>query len=288
MKYKLLATDMDGTLLMNNKALSSENIEALRRAKEKGLEIVICTGRPYVTVKPYLEMLGFDCWVVTNNGAIIRNKEGEIVSVTLMEDETLGQVLKILEKDDVDYHVSDEKFTYIRSIGQRIRLIRSFLLQTEMAYWKAYLLSIWAVVFNGSHKKVDFSSFVNKGGRAASVFIYSKDRKKLENLKKEMKKIKRIDLTSSGIDNIEILHENATKGKALERLSNMLNIEKEEMIAVGDNYNDLSMIAYAGLGVAMENGEEEVIEAADWITTTNENHGIAHLLENCPDIYEKI
>ncbi|AOY76153.1 Cof-type HAD-IIB family hydrolase [Clostridium formicaceticum] len=279
MTYKLLATDMDGTLLMDNKVLSKENIEALKKAKEIGIEIVICTGRPYVTVKPYLEKLGFDCWVVTNNGAVIRNKEGKIISVIYMRSEALEETIKLLEEETVYYHVSDEKYTFIKSIRERIRFIKQFILQTEVSYWRAILLAPWIVLCRGNHKKVDFSSFVRQGGRAASIFILSEEKEQLQKIKKKIEKVRNIDITSSGFNNIEVLDAEATKGKALEKISNLINVKKEEIIAVGDNLNDLSMIQYAGLGVAMKNGEKEVIEAANWVTTTNQEHGIAHLIE---------
>ncbi|AKL94227.1 Cof-like hydrolase [Clostridium aceticum] len=283
MAYKLLATDMDGTLLMDNKVLSKENIEALKKAKEAGIEIVICTGRPYVTVKPYLDKLGFDCWVVTNNGAVIRNKEGKIISVVYMKSQALDETIKLLEEEKVYYHVSDEKYTFIKSRRDRIHFIKKFILQTETSYWKATLLAPWIVLCRGNHKKVKFSTFVSQGGRAASIFILSEDKEELQNLKKKIQKIKSIkdiDITSSGWNNVEVLDAEATKGKALEKIAEVINIKKEEIIAVGDNLNDLSMIQYAGLGVAMKNGEKEVIEAADWVTTTNEEHGIAHLVKH--------
>lgn len=280
MVYKLLATDMDGTLLMNNKVLSQENIEALKRAKEHGVEIVICTGRPYPSVKPYLQQLGFDCWVITNNGAIIRNKQGDIISVVYMKTKALQEVIRLLQEENIYFHVSDENYTYIKSYRERIKNIHRLIIQTGASKLKAYLVSTWHVLFKGSHKKVDFSNFLKENGKAASIFILSSCRQQLQNLSNKLKNINNIDITSSGSDNVEVLDENATKGKALNQLAQMLNIDKERVIAVGDNYNDLSMIEYAGLGVAMENAEKAVIEKANWVTKSNENHGIAYLVKN--------
>lgn len=280
MIYKLLATDMDGTLLMDNKVLSQENIEALKRAKKQGVEIVICTGRPYPNVKPYLEQLGFDCWVITNNGAVIRNKEGKIISAVYMKPKALEEAIVLLQKENIYFHVSDEKHTYIKSYRERIKNIQRLILQTGASNLKALLLSTWFVLFNGSHKKVNFSSFTKDGGKAASIFILSKCQQQLENISKKLKDIKAVDITSSGHDNVEVLDENATKGKALKQLAKALNINQEAIIAVGDNYNDLSMIEYAGLGVAMNNAEKAVIEKANWVTKSNEEHGIAHLVRH--------
>lgn len=284
MAYKLLATDMDGTLLMDNKVLSQENIQALRRAKKQGVEIAICTGRPYIAVKPYLEQLDFDCWVITNNGAVIRNKEGDIISVTYMKSQALEEAIALLLQEKVYFHISDETHTFIRSYRERIRNLYRFILKTGVTRLRAFLQSLRAVFIKKGHKKVDFSSFVQNGSKATSIFILSQNKQQLNDIRNKLKKIKTVDITSSGFDNVEVLDKNATKGKALQHLARILKINKEEIIAAGDNYNDLSMIEYAGLGVAMENGEKAVVEKADWITISNEDHGIAYLIKHFIDI----
>lgn len=280
MAYKLLATDMDGTLLMNNKTLSQENIKALRYAKKQGIEIAICTGRPYVTVKPYLDKLGFDCWVITNNGGVIRNSKGDILSVDYMKPQALEEVIKLLLQEKIYFHISDEKCSYIRNRYERIKNIEGFILRTGASRLRASLHSLWAVLLSGSHKKVDFTTFVSEGRNAVNIFILSQDQQQRRALRDKLKGIRGINITSSGFDNIEVLDEDATKGKALEKLSKILNITEDSIIAVGDNYNDLSMIEYAGLGVAMKNAEEEIIERADWVTKSNEEDGIAHLVKH--------
>ncbi|MCC5911145.1 MAG: HAD family phosphatase [Clostridiaceae bacterium] len=279
MKYKLLATDMDGTLLMDNKDLSIKNITSLQEAHKRGMEIAICTGRPYSSVKSYLKQLGIPCWVITNNGAVIRNKERKIISVTYIKQQALREIVQVLEGGGIYYHISDEKCSYIKNTAERIQQLQGFIEKTNLPKWKAYLLALWEVRFSGNHGKVDFVDYVEKGKKAASIFIYTKDQKKLEIIKTQVQKIKEIDVTSSGVENVELLDKGATKGDALKRLTELLKIQQHEVIAVGDNLNDLSMIKYAGLGVAMENAAQETIEAADWVTKTNQEHGIAHLIE---------
>ncbi|SET82370.1 hypothetical protein SAMN05660297_03620 [Natronincola peptidivorans] len=287
MNYKLLATDMDGTLLMDNKSLSQQNIDALRRVKEKDIEIAICTGRPYNSVEPYLRQLNFDCWVITSNGSVIRDKEGKIISVIYMKSEALKKAIEILEEEKIYYHISDEKYTYIRNQLQRVKFLRKVIFQTSATYWKAWFLSLWIVLFDKNYKKVDFSTFTRNNRNATNIFIYSEDTKQLQAIKEKLEKIKGVDVTSSGQNNIEVLDNDATKGKSLEGLAKLLNITKKEIIAVGDNFNDLSMIQYAGLGVAMKNAEKEVLENADWITKTNEEHGIDYLVRKIIEVPKK-
>lgn len=279
LSYKLLATDMDGTLLMDNKVLSKENIDALCIAKKHGVEIAICTGRPYATVKPYIAQLDFDCWVITNNGAVIRNKEGKVISVKYINPKVLQETIDILKKEEVYFHISDEKYTYIESYKERFKNLQGFISITGASKLKTSLISFKSLFLDKSHKKVDFANFSKEGNKAASIFIVSDNKQKLNDIRNKLKKVSGIDVTSSGRNNIEILDKNATKGVALKDLSRVLNIDKDVIIAVGDNYNDLSMIEYAGLGIAVKNAEEDIIQKADWITKSNEEHGIAHIVE---------
>jgi Cof subfamily protein (haloacid dehalogenase superfamily) len=280
MTYKLLATDMDGTLLKNNKEISCENIASLKKAYNRGVEIVICTGRSYSAVIPYMKKLDLPCWVVTNNGAVIRDKEGKVISVTYIKPEKLKRVIELLKAEkEIYYHISDSHKTYIQSIIQRIRGIYGFIVKNKGDVLKACFWSVWVVLLNGSHQKVNFNTFIKEGRKGAGVFILSDCPDKLKSLSHKLCQIGEIEVTSSGWDNIEVLDENANKGQALKQLAGLLNIKQEEVVAVGDHLNDLSMISYAGLGVAVGNGVKEVIEKADWVTKTNEENGIAYLIE---------
>ncbi|SCY64606.1 Cof-type HAD-IIB family hydrolase [Alkaliphilus peptidifermentans] len=279
MNIKMLATDMDGTLLKNNKTLSIQNIKALRKAYNSGIEIVICTGRPFATIKPYLSQIGLPCWVVSNNGAVIRNKEEKLIEVININNDSLLHLIPILEKENIYYHGSDGTCSYIKSYRERIKVIKNFIMLKQQSKLKLWLNILSAVFLSGAHKKVDIMKYISEGGTFASLFIYSLDEEKLMVIKEKIKCIKGIELTSSGRDNIEVLHQTASKGSALRRLCDELNINSDEVIAVGDNFNDLSMLSFAGVGVAMENAEEEVLKVADWKTKSNEEDGISFLIE---------
>lgn len=280
--YKLFATDLDGTLLTNNKKISDGNLRAMRDLHEQGVEVAICTGRPFFTVTEYLNKLGFPCWIISNNGSVIRNKDREIFLVRYIEQGTLQQIVDLLEQEDVYYHMGDIKYNYIQSISERAKKIRDFMIRTKQSVIKTLWYPIYTVLFSKTHKKVDYNSFVQNGGKIASIFIICDSSKEADRIKKKLMNIEGIDISSSGKNNIEILDKGATKGHGLKKIASILEIPLNEVAAVGDNYNDLTMIQYAGLGVAMENGEEEIKKNADWITKSNEEDGIADL------IYRKI
>lgn len=280
--YKVFATDMDGTLLNNKKEISEKNLKAMHDLYSEGIEVVICTGRPFSTVKKYLEQLDFPCWVIVNNGSVIRNKNREVISATYIKEEILKQVITTLEDEQAYFHASDENYIYIKNISKRIKMIHDYIFRVEKSKFKSIWTSVYNVLFSNTHKKVKFTSFIEKGGKIASIFVVCRNREKLNVIREKLASIKDIDISSSGKDNIEILDKEATKAHGLSRLLSKLNISPSEMVAVGDNLNDLTMIKYAGLGVAMGNSETKIKQNADWVTKTNEEDGVAHL------IYEKV
>lgn len=280
--YKLFATDMDGTLLSDRKEISEENLRAMRHLYKEGVQVAICTGRHLASVKEYLKTLDFPCWLISNNGAVIRNTEGEVSSVVYMEKESLIDVVDILEEENLYYHISDISYNYIRSSLERISKMRDYMIRTKRPLFDSLWYPIYTVLFSGYYKRVDYRSFARNGCEAASIFVISDDYNSLSQVRKRLMNVANIDVSSSGRNNIEILNKEATKGHSLKKLASQLNIPIDRVVAVGDNYNDLTMIQYAGLGVAMENSDQAIKNQADWITKTNEEDGIAHL------IYEKV
>ena len=279
MTYRLIATDMDGTILLNNKKLSNETVRALKVAREKGIEIVLCTGRPFANVVPYLSQLNVDCSIITNNGAVIRDKQHEISYVNYIKSSQLERVLRILANEDIYYHAGDAYMTYIDSFIKRVKVTRIFIKKRKLPFYMEWLEILRNVILSDGYRKVNFMRYVAGGGQFTSLFIHSEDEEKLRSLKLKLMEIEGIEITSSAKDNLEVLDSESTKGMALERLSESMGIAPEEIIAVGDHLNDLSMIEFAGLGVAMGNGDEEVLRVADWITRSNEEEGFSHLIK---------
>ncbi len=277
-KCKLFATDLDGTLLTDRKEISKTNIRAMRDLHKQGIEVAICTGRPFFTVEEYLEMLDFPCWIVSNNGSVIRDKNGEVLYAVYIEQDILKQIIDLLERENIYYHMGDVSYNYVQSLSRRAKKIRDYMIKTKKPKFKTLWYPLYVVLFSGTHRRVDYSSFVQNGGRVASIFIICDDLEKLNKIKRKLIDIKDIDISSSGKNNIEILDKEATKGHSLKKIASLLEISLSDVIAVGDNYNDLTMIRYAGLGVAMENGEEEIKRSADWITKSNEENGVANLI----------
>ncbi len=279
MKYKLLATDMDGTLLKNNKNISSRDLNALESASKKGIEIVIATGRSYSTLKKYTDLFSFDCYLITNNGAIIRNKVHDVEKSVYLEPEATTEIIKILNNQNVYFHSSDADNIYIQSYKARFWEAKRFLQHEFSNPFSLYKSLILKMIFDKNLKKIDFHKISDQKISINTFFILSEEEQVLSKIKAQLNQIKGVAVTSSSSNNIEALSDRASKGAALNYVGEKLQIQKKEMIAIGDQLNDLSMIQSSGLGVAMANADEKVLEEADWVTKSNEEHGVAYVIE---------
>lgn len=270
MRIKLLATDLDGTLLDDFKRLTPKNIQALQEAHQTGIQVVICTGRPYHTVKPYLSLIKIPCWLITNNGAVIRNPQGEITNKNYIQNDSLKRVLEILiQRPRLYFHGSDAEFTYIDSRWQRMKNIYRFERKSMRPHFRAVINAAQTVWLTPIHRRVNFSRFVERGGQMANLIIISGNSEGLKQKKRELETVAGISLTRSGNDNLEILDNHTSKGNSLKTLSEHLGITSESIAAIGDHDNDLSMIRMAGLGMATGNAEKEVKAQADYVTESN-------------------
>ncbi len=279
MEIRMLATDMDGTLLDDYKRLTAKNVQALRQAHEEGIQVVLCTGRPYHTVKPYLPIIGIPCWLITNNGSVIRNQEAEIIHTQYIDPASLQQVVETLERDpQLYYHGSDNRYTYVASRWGRLKNMYGFARNSLSPPLKAAIHAFHGVYLSPIHRQVRFPEFTRNGGRLANLIIIAKDVEALETKRSQLEKIPGIYVTRSGHDNLEVLDEGATKGNALSWLAGHLGLEASQVAAVGDHDNDLSMIRMAGTGFATGNAEEGVKEAADFITKTNNEDALWHVM----------
>ncbi|SFI14103.1 hypothetical protein SAMN05192551_10714 [Tindallia magadiensis] len=280
MKYQLLATDMDGTLLDDKKDLSSENIRALEKAYHSGITVAICTGRPIHTVIPYLSQIDFPCWLITNNGAVIRNPQHEIIETRYISNASLEKVIAILREDPALYfHGSNEKQTYINSRMDRLKSLYRFERKSQKGHIKSFLKAMEATWLSKDYQVIDFKHFVSSGYQLTNIIAISSNTELLELKKSQMLQMDDVFVTRSGDDNLEILDHKATKGNALEKLAQLLKIPREKTVAIGDHDNDISMLTYAGVGIAVENATLSLKKHADLVVCTNNHHAVDDALK---------
>lgn len=262
--YKLIALDMDGTLLTTDKKVSERTEAAIKAAEGKGVKIVLASGRPLIGINRYLEELELikgEDYVLSFNGGLVQNtKTEEIVSKVSLKGSDLKYIYEISKELNINIHAFSAKDGLITPRN------------SQYTYHEAEI--------NGIDINIkDFNEVDDEEDIIKVMMIDPQEilDPAIERLPKEV--YEKYSVFKSSPFFLEFTHKEVDKGLGLKRLGEYLGIKKEEIIACGDAGNDLSMVKYAGLGVAMDNAVSEVKEAADYITASNDEDGIAKVIE---------
>ncbi len=264
MTYKAIALDLDGTLTNDRKEISNRNKECLAQAMEQGIHVILASGRPVFGIEPVAKELQLPAkggyMLAYNGGAIIDCQTGEKLFATYVPKECQTAICneaarhgvyaityyenQILAESDTDEYVLKEAFCNAAQV-KKVASVDAFV---------DYPVEKFLVV--GVHEQlVKVQEVLSAQFADVLDFFFSQDYF------------------------LEVVPKGVAKDVALESLLTKLGVTKEELIACGDGMNDLPMIQYAGLGVAMENAKEAVKEDADYIAPSNEDDGVAHVIE---------
>lgn len=269
MKYKLIATDMDGTLLNSENKISNRNTKALHKAIEKGIYVVLSTGRILNSALYYAKAIELNNPIVACNGAIVSCKDGNnILYEKTINIDTSKKIVKFAEEHDIYYHFYSQDTFYSKEMNESVlKFYESF----EESFKKQQL----------SLKILDNpTEILNKERPEVYKFIFIEDdADKLLNFREKLNSIGDINISSSWSNNIEVMSKGVSKGNGLKYLCDTLNIDNSQIVAIGDNENDISMLEIAGLSVAMGNGDKIIREYSDVITDTNDEDGVAKAIE---------
>ncbi|MBU5312502.1 Cof-type HAD-IIB family hydrolase [Tissierella carlieri] len=265
MKYKLVAIDMDGTLLNSNNQVSERTKVIIEKAKNKGTHIVLSTGRVLKSALSYSRSLNLKNPIVACNGAIIVDENANIIYKKPIDNSLVKEIVNLAMKKNIYYHFYDESRFYSHVKVDEV-------LQFYNEGNGNTIIDI--KVFQ------DIEEIIKLKDLNVYKFLFIDDnRAKLQDLRMDLDKLGNIGTSSSWANNIEAMGLNVSKGEALRELCNRLKIMPEEVIAIGDSENDLSMLTFAGLGVAMGNGDEFIKKEADYITDSNDEDGVAKVIE---------
>lgn len=268
-KIKMVALDLDGTTLNNQKEISPRSITAFRKAMEQGTHIVISTGRTFRSLPHQLFSIQGLEYIVTSNGAHV----------------TELATMKTIYENYLSSHAVEEVVRVLRGTGISIETFvdgRAYIDQAEYE----------AVVANGSTYR-DAEYIKSTRNPIPHICDYMlENRHQIENIsvnfefaedrakwQKILEKIDDITLTSSFQHNFEIGGTNTSKAEALRFLMRRLGVKPQELMACGDSPNDMEMIKLAEIGVVVDNASEEMKAFADYITDTNDNDGVAKAIE---------
>ncbi|MTI69196.1 MAG: HAD family phosphatase [Firmicutes bacterium] len=264
--YKLVVCDMDGTLLNSEGVISNRNIKTLKNLIKNDIQVAIATGRIHPSASTFGKQIGIKTPLITCNGAVIKDLDEKEYFKNKVTFRDCLEIFNECKKHDILLQFYTEDICYIeKSTSERNKFIE------------------WCKNLEGeknvTYKEIDNAYEWLKENKDTNIFkilMNTEDDKLRKNLKNKFKKINSIECLSSWSTNIEIMNKGVSKGQAVKRLAKMLNIKQDEIICFGDNENDLSMIEYAGLGIAMGNANEGVKELADYITISNDEDGISH------------
>lgn len=260
MNYKLIVTDMDGTLLNGDHQISEKNKAALKYASEKGINVAIATGRIYESTIKYAKELGIKTPIICCNGALIKESSGEIIYESIIDNHICNKIIDVLEKNNIYYQCFTDDTIFTTHINE---WLRKYQMQED--------LNIKIIESDNIKEKII-------GKNILKFLVIESNLELLCKVEEDLKNIEDIELTKSFFDNIEVMKKGVNKGSAVESLGKYLGIDKSEIITFGDNHNDLSMIKYAGMGIAMGNAENIVKENANFITCKNTEDGVAKAL----------
>ncbi|MHC5268638.1 Cof-type HAD-IIB family hydrolase [Enterococcus sp. LJL98] len=284
---KLIASDMDGTLLDAEMRISQENIDAIRYAEEQGVEFIIATGRNRFEALPPLEEAGIQCAMITLNGAHVFDKEGNSLFTTPMNKTEVFQIMDILDAHGVYYELSTQNGTYTNSKESRIEQFAAHITETmpHLTHKMGIAMTVAHLEFFPVHLVDDLRELAKKEETEVLKVICFDKRgpAHLGAAGKEIAVFEDCVVTSSGHNNIEINHKFAQKGIAVAHVAKERNIHLDHVMTIGDNLNDLSMIQAAGVSFAMSNALNELKEEAKYLAQENVHSGVGKAIVRAID-----
>ena len=260
-QIKLIAADLDGTLLNNKKEIGSYTKEILNKLiNDYKIELVLSSGRGFDGVKKYNDILGNNNYSIVMNGSNIIDSNGNILYRKRLEEDISKKVIELAKKYDVCLHFFDDL---------------NYIVSKDDFYIKSYIqIEKTREITVGIENIEDY--------RFDKIIIFG-DREILNKLKIDIDSNLDVNSCFSGETLLEVICKDVSKGNALKWICDNKGIDIKNTIAFGDNFNDIEMIEYAGVGVAMGNAEEEIKQKADYIALSNNEEGVGKFLK---DIFE--
>lgn len=260
MTYRMIAIDIDDTLLTDELAMTEPTKQALDAAIAAGVIVTLATGRMFASAKEVAKQLALDVPVITYQGALVKNTSDESV---LYERYVPLDIAEFV----IDY--ANEHGYFIQSyVDDRLYVSE----RNERAIAYSTLVNI-PFIYDPQLQSVKH--------QPTAKLLFIDEPEVLDQLATELKPHLhgRVHMTKSKPNYLELTHIEATKGHAVRHVAHHFGIERSQVIAIGDSWNDIEMIEYAGLGVAMGNAVQPLKEKADYITKTNNDDGVKHVID---------
>lgn len=250
---KLIVTDVDGTLLDNNSNLSDLNKKAILESRRRGIEVILATGKSILSVLYLIKLFSLELPQITLNGAVITDKNLEIISAVKIEPRYYLKAIKTIKK---------------KGYSPLVALVNGKIFYEEYHPDMEHIIKVEQIIKKTEDIETEYFS-----SNAANIHIAIEETDPLDRyLRKKFSG--KISFIRSGKYFFDMLNPDASKGNALAFLLKTLSMKKDEVVVFGDSYNDLSMFKESGLNIAVKNSYPEVLKQADIITDENHNSGL--------------
>ncbi len=289
--YKLVAIDLDGTMLNQYGIITEKTKKAISKAQEKGVEVMIASGRAITSVKRFSKEINSNKYFISGNGAITYDiKNNKILYENILSKTKALKIIKICEENSIYYNVYTENGIIVKNLSYN-----------TLYYYKDNLTKPDE---NRTHINIVenvYDYFEQREEKILKIMICDEHKTVFNSIVRKLKELSEIEvlevshmsrkIIKQGTDEIaleyfytEVSAKDVDKWNALEEIIGLMNISKEEVVTIGDNANDLKMITNAGLGVAMGESAPYVKQSADIIAPTNDEDGVAIILNKIFDL----
>lgn len=271
---RLIAVDIDGTLLNPQFQISEADLAALRHARSSGIEVVIVTGRRHTFALPIVQQLGFDLWLICSNGAVTRSLSGETFHRDLLPQQTCRELCALMQEFRGQTVLTFDKDGRGAIVLERFQGLEGSIqrwLEKNMEY-----IEFVAPIENSLTTDPVQAMF------CGPVALMQQALRVLESCQLPVT-VLRTEYPGRDLSIVDVLNAGCSKGHALERWANHRGIARREVMAIGDNYNDIEMLAFAGLPFIMENASAELRGRGWTLTRSNAESGVAAAIEHVLD-----
>ena len=289
--YKLVAIDLDGTMLNQYGIITEKTKKAIKKVQDKGVEVMIASGRAITSVKRFSKEINSKKYFISGNGAITYDIENnKILYENILKKQKALQIIKICEENSIYYNIYTETGIIAKNLNYN-----------TLYYYKDNLTKPDE---NRTHINIveDVYNYIDeKNEKILKIMICDEHRAVFNSIVRKLKEIPDIEvldvshmsrkIIKQGTEEIaleyfytEVSAKNVDKWNALEEIINFMNITKEEVVTIGDNANDLKMIKNAGLGIAMGESAPYIKQTADMVALSNEEDGVANILRKIFEI----
>lgn len=284
---KLVALDLDGTLLNAKEIIGPRNVAAIKSLQDKGIVVTIATGRSFREAQDICALSGVDPYIISSNGAEINDRKGAPLAGFAIERSLALELTKWLEENEYYYELTGDAEVYAvkatrdrhqenfeqfkRQYPDPVHLTKGIGLEYKLSFRKIGITDTYQDIF--AQEKNIFK-----------IHVLSPCLDRLAIVKDKFRKLKQLEIVSSLDHNIEVMNCEVSKGASVKKLAELLGLSLENTMAIGDNYNDLSMLKVVKYPVAMGNAKAEVKAICKYTTLRDHEDGVAHAIERFDEI----